>query len=100
MWPIQTKYTQPASPPPGFLCHACTKAAGVDPFKKQATAKPKRKEEKRTIVKFDEKDAVPSLAQICISVVSKYIDDVEALGKIGDTNLNEICKIISRNRRL
>lgn len=99
--PSQTKYTQPASPPPGYLCYNCTKAAGIDPLKKPVVARPKRKpEDKRKIVNFEEKDPIPSLALHCISVITKHIEDVEALGNISPNNMNEICKIISRNRKL
>ncbi|KAF8309908.1 RNI-like protein [Clavulina sp. PMI_390] len=95
-----TKYTQAASPPPGYLCHNCTKAAGIDPFKKTTAPRQKRKaEDKRKIVNFEEKD-ITSLTHHCISVITQHIEDVEALGSIGIDNMNEICKIICRNRKL
>ncbi|KAF8340365.1 uncharacterized protein EI90DRAFT_2054174 [Cantharellus anzutake] len=93
-----TRYTQPATPGPGYLCHKCTKALGNDPFKKPVTQK--RQREKRNVQYFEEKERVESLARLCIKVVTKHIDDVDALGDIGATNLDWISKIIARNRSL
>ncbi|EMD34253.1 hypothetical protein CERSUDRAFT_140620 [Gelatoporia subvermispora B] len=95
-----TKYTLPANPPPGYLCHLCAKASGADPFKKPAAPK-KRKPagERRNIVSFEER-RFPTLASMCIDVISKYIDDVEALGDIGSINMDELAKSLARNRSL
>ena len=57
-------------------------------------------QEKRKIVNFEEKDRVDTLAQLCIQVVTKYIEDVEALGDIGPNNMDTISKIMAKNRRL
>jgi len=63
-----TKYTMAANPPPGFLCHACAKAGGVDPFKKPAAPrKRKTATEKRNVVHFEERK-LPSLSNLCIQV--------------------------------
>ncbi len=44
-----------ANPGPGFLCHPCAKAGGMDPFKKPvAPKKKKRPVEKRAVVSFEE----------------------------------------------
>ncbi|KZT03383.1 RNI-like protein [Laetiporus sulphureus 93-53] len=95
-----TKYTLAANPPPGWLCHPCTKASGADPFKKPAVPR-KRKvpADKRVVVSFEER-RFPSLASMCIQLISDHIDDVEALGDIGRLNMDEIAKAISRNRSL
>ncbi|OCH84255.1 RNI-like protein [Obba rivulosa] len=95
-----TKYTLPANPPPGYLCHMCAKASGADPFKKPAVPR-KRKPatDKRSVVSFEER-RFPSLASMCIQVISKYIDDVEALGDIGSINMDELAKSLARNRSL
>ncbi|KAI0933361.1 hypothetical protein AcV5_005524 [Taiwanofungus camphoratus] len=95
-----TKYTMAANPPPGWLCHLCAKASGADPFKKPAAPK-KRKApvDKRTVVSFEER-RFPSLASMCIQLISDHIDNVEALGGIGGINMDEIAKAISRNRSL
>ncbi|KAG5651697.1 hypothetical protein H0H81_007756 [Sphagnurus paluster] len=95
-----TKYTMAAVPGPGFLCHRCAKDSGNDPFKKPAA--PKRKKvpaEKRTIVNFEER-RFPTLATMCIQLVTKHIDDVEALGDIGAINMDSISKALSKNRGL
>jgi len=65
---LQTKYTMAANPPPGYLCHQCAKASGVDPFKKASTPR-KRKPaaEKREVVNFEQR-RLPTLAALCIEV--------------------------------
>ncbi|KAI1787718.1 RNI-like protein [Ganoderma leucocontextum] len=95
-----TKYTMAANPPPGWLCHICAKSSGADPFKKPAPPR-KRKPagDKRSLVSYEERH-LPSLASICIDVVSSHIDDVEALGDIGTMNMDKIAKALSQNRRL
>ncbi|KAH9857413.1 RNI-like protein [Lenzites betulinus] len=95
-----TKYTMAANPPPSYLCHRCAKASGNDPFKKPAAPK-KRKPagDKRTVTHFEER-RLPSLASVCIEVISKHIDDVEALGDIGTMNMDEISKALAKNRSL
>ncbi|KAI0761501.1 RNI-like protein [Trametes elegans] len=95
-----TKYTLAANPPPGYLCHPCAKSSGSDPFKKPAPPK-KRKPagDKRTVASYEER-RLPSLASVCIQVISNHIDDVEALGDIGSMNLDEIAKALAKNRSL
>ncbi|KAM6501016.1 RNI-like protein [Amanita muscaria] len=94
-----SKYTISANPGPGFLCHHCAKAAGNDPFKKPATQK-KRKmpADKRQIPHLEER--FPSLVSTCIQLITKHIDDVEALGDIGAVNLEAIAKALAKNRSL
>ncbi|PFH53518.1 hypothetical protein AMATHDRAFT_187532 [Amanita thiersii Skay4041] len=95
-----TKYTVAASLGRGFLCHQCAKASGADPFKKPSMPK-KRKApaEKRNIQSFEEK-RFPSLVSICIKIVTKHIEDVEALGDIGAVNMEAIAKALAKNRCL
>ncbi|THH08605.1 hypothetical protein EW146_g8939 [Bondarzewia mesenterica] len=95
-----TKYTLVANPPPGFLCHSCAKASGADPFKKPAaTRKRKTATDKRVVINFEEK-RFPTLVFLCIQVISKYINEVEALGEIGSINMDSIIRALSRNRSL
>ncbi|KAF9519693.1 hypothetical protein BS47DRAFT_1336788 [Hydnum rufescens UP504] len=96
-----TRYTPAASPPPGYLCHDCAKASGTDPFKKPAPKQQRKgRQDKRKIVNYEEKDRVDTLAQLCIRVVTKHIEDVEALGDISSHNVDMISKIMAKNRRL
>ncbi|KAF8061821.1 hypothetical protein FPV67DRAFT_297959 [Lyophyllum atratum] len=95
-----TKYTMPAAPGPGFLCHKCAKSSGSDPFKKPTV--PKRKKapaDKRSVVNFEER-RFPSLASMCIQLITKHIDDVESLGDIGAMNMDAISRALSKNRAL
>ncbi|KAI9454146.1 RNI-like protein [Lactarius psammicola] len=95
-----TKYTIAANPPPGYLCHPCTKASGADPFKKPAAPRKRRSAaEKRTVTNFQERK-FPTLVSFCIKVVSKHINDVEAFGDIGTVNLDKIVRVLCRNRSL
>ncbi|KAG6864199.1 hypothetical protein C0991_011624 [Blastosporella zonata] len=95
-----TRYTMAAAPRPGFLCHKCAKESGNDPFKKPAP--PKRKKlpaDKRTVVNFEER-RFPTLASLCIQLITKHIDDVEAFGDIGMMNMDAISKTLAKNREL
>ncbi|KAF9505126.1 hypothetical protein BS47DRAFT_1400713 [Hydnum rufescens UP504] len=38
-----TRHIPAASPPPGYLCHDCAKASGIDPFKRPVAPKQQRK---------------------------------------------------------
>ncbi|EJD06146.1 RNI-like protein [Fomitiporia mediterranea MF3/22] len=95
-----TRYTMAAVPGPGWLCHLCAKASGADPFKKKSAPRQRKApEEKRKIVNYEDRE-IPSLASLCIKVVSQHIDDVEALGDVGFTNRIEIGRALARNRSL
>ncbi|KAH9921033.1 RNI-like protein [Fomitopsis serialis] len=95
-----TKYTLAANPPPGWLCHPCAKSGGSDPFKKPAAPrKRKAPADRRVVVHFEERK-FPTLVSLCIDLISTYIDDVEALGDIGNLNMDEIAKTISKSRKL
>ncbi|KIK73252.1 hypothetical protein PAXRUDRAFT_607462 [Paxillus rubicundulus Ve08.2h10] len=88
------------NPPPGYLCHQCAKASGIDPFKKPAVPrKRKTATEKRELISYEER-RFPSLASLCIELIGKHIDDVEALGDIGSVNMDEISKSLAKNRGL
>ncbi|KAI0255280.1 RNI-like protein [Lactifluus subvellereus] len=95
-----TKYTMAANPQPGYLCHPCAKASGTDPFKKpRAPRKRKSATEKRIVTNYQERK-FPTLVSLCIKVISKYINDVEAFGDIGSVNLDKIIRALCRNRSL
>ncbi|KAF8638840.1 hypothetical protein AX17_001898 [Amanita inopinata Kibby_2008] len=95
-----TKYTISANPGPGFLCHQCAKATSSDPYKKPAV-KRKRKTpaDKRNVQSFEER-RFPTLVSVCIQLITKHIDDVEALGDIGTVNMEAIAKALAKNRCL
>lgn len=100
---------------------------GIDPFAKakkpaakRATAKGKKKEESRKVVSYEQRKGATNLAEMCIKVcpfhnlrhlgvliyptnaqmIGKYIENVEALGSIGSMNMDKVCRIISKGRRL
>lgn len=89
-----------ANPPPGWLCHVCAKASGQDPFKKPAAPK-KRKApgDKRDVVHYVE-NRLPTMVNLCIKILTQYIDDVESLGDIGSVNLEAIAKAMAKTRSL
>lgn len=95
-----TRYTMAADPPPGYLCHACAKAGGADPFKKSGPPRRKPATEKRKIVNYEQKDVFKSLAAMCIEIIAKNIDHLEALGDIGQINMDRIAKILAKQRSL
>ncbi|KZT41058.1 RNI-like protein [Sistotremastrum suecicum HHB10207 ss-3] len=95
-----TRYTVAADPGPGWLCHACAKAAGIDPFKKVAPRKRKAPTEKRKVVSYEDVERIPTLSGICIKVITQHLEDVEALGDIGVVSMNEILRVIAKARSL
>ncbi|KAL5533408.1 RAD7 [Sanghuangporus sanghuang] len=95
-----TRYTMAANPGPGWLCHVCAKASGADPFKKPYVPRQRKpQEEKRKVINFEDRE-IPSLASLCIKVVSQHIEDVEALGDISSSSKREIGRALARNRSL
>ncbi|KAG8704972.1 hypothetical protein FRC09_003227 [Ceratobasidium sp. 395] len=96
-----TRYTMAADPPPGYLCHTCAKASGADPFKKTGGPRVRKPAtEKRKIVNFEQKDVFKSLATNCIEIIAKHIDNLEALGDIGQINMDRVAKILAKQRSL
>jgi DNA repair protein RAD7 len=97
---VQTIYTVNASDGSGLLCHTCAKASGQNPFQKAKPSKPvARKREARQVVNFEERH-FPSLVSVCIDIVSKHINDVEAIGSLTSSNTSDIAKAICKNRTL
>ncbi|KAK0230718.1 RNI-like protein [Armillaria fumosa] len=94
-----TKYTMEAASGTGYLCHPCAKSSGTDPFKKPPVPRKRKTAAAKRIVNYEER-LFPSLASLCIQIISRYIDDIEALGDIGVLNMEAISKAISKNRSL
>lgn len=100
----QTAYTKehPKSPMT-WLCVKCCTKLGIDPFAK--ASKPKavkkaKKEDRGKIVHYEQRKGVNPLGDMCIHMIGKYIEDVDQLGDIGGVNMDKVCKIISKSRRL
>ncbi|WVF71311.1 hypothetical protein IAT40_006114 [Kwoniella sp. CBS 6097] len=77
-----------------FLCVNCCYALGIDPFakpKKTAVKKkaPGKKEDRAKVVHYEERKGVHTLGDLCIQ-----------LGDIGGINMDKVCKIICKGRRL
>ncbi|KAK0453698.1 RNI-like protein [Armillaria borealis] len=94
-----TKYTMAANSGTGYLCHPCAKSSGTDPFKKPTVPRKRKPAAAKRVVNYEER-LFPSLASLCIQIISRYIDDIEALGDIGVLNMEAISKAISKNRSL
>ncbi|SYW82076.1 uncharacterized protein UHO2_00561 [Ustilago hordei] len=93
-----TQYTKMGEKGP--LCHRCGppyKGPGGDD---KATSVPKKKQPRRKLMQDGLRQSFPSLQSYCIDVVSRHIEDVEALGLIGQRNMDAISKSISKNRSL
>ena len=99
-----TIYNKPSDDGQGMLCSACAtvdnnKSAtprGGEANKSKAMAKKKRNK----LILDNEVNLVPTLQSVAIRAIAAHIDDVEALGDIGHVNMDKICQIISRARRL
>ncbi|KAF3920646.1 hypothetical protein ABW21_db0205786 [Orbilia brochopaga] len=97
-----TPYSKSGPDGEGLLCHPCGKASAP-----AETAARKKKQVTRTIKKTNaralldgDNGGIKTLQELCIQLVAKHIDDVEALGNIGTYNMDKICQIISKNRSL
>lgn len=86
----------------GYLCEDCNdklKKKERNARRNELNARKKRKKLAQALL---DKSTVriPSLQDICIKEITSNINDVEALGDIGQSNINKISKILSKNRSL
>ncbi|TXT08974.1 hypothetical protein VHUM_02448 [Vanrija humicola] len=88
--------------PQTWLCVPCCPKLGVNAFaKKKAPAKAAPKKAAREkIVHYEVTKGPTPLADLCIQMIGKYIEEVDALGDIGSVNMGKVCKIICKSRRL
>lgn len=86
----------------GYLCDDCNeelKKREKNARRNELNARKKRK--KLAAALLDKKTVrIPKLQDICIKVITQNINDVEALGDIGQSNMNKILRILSKNRSL
>ncbi|WVR06919.1 hypothetical protein IAU60_003955 [Kwoniella sp. DSM 27419] len=86
-----TAYTKEhPSQPSTYLCVNCCYTLGIDPF-----AKPKKASVKKKVPGKKE-----DRAKLISQIIGKYIEDVDQLGDIGGINMDKVCKIICKGRRL
>ncbi|WVQ80246.1 hypothetical protein IAT38_002351 [Cryptococcus sp. DSM 104549] len=87
-----------------YLCVNCCYALGIDPFAKAkkgpAKKKAPAKKDRAKVIHYETRKGAPALGDLCIQLIGKYIEDVEQLGPIGGINMDKVCRIISKNRRL
>ncbi|CAK9781103.1 RNI-like protein [Cutaneotrichosporon oleaginosum] len=104
-----TQYTKEhPRKPRTWLCTPCCRPLGIDPYAKakkprgKAAAAPAKakKDARNKIVHYEVTKGVPVLSQICIEIIGRFIEDVEALGEIGADRMDHVCKVISKSRRL
>ncbi|EWC46265.1 hypothetical protein DRE_04436 [Drechslerella stenobrocha 248] len=97
-----TPYSRSGPNGEGLLCHLCGKKNApveVAARKKKLAGRAHKKSHARALL--DRNTAgVKTLQELCVQLVAKHIDDVEALGSIGSYNMDKICQIISKNRSL
>lgn len=86
----------------GLLCRPCGRKINRSLREKkqaQASARKKRKILAKALLERSEVK-VPSLQDYCISLIVKYIDDVDMLGDVGLENSLKLSRILSRSRKL
>lgn len=86
----------------GYLCESCNEKLKQNERiarRNQLNARKKRKKVAQALL---DKSSVqmPTLQDICIKKITENIDDVDALGDIGQANMNKISMILSKNRSL
>lgn len=86
----------------GYLCRDCTQVILEQEKSKRSKALLARKKRKKLAEALLDKQDVnfPALQDLCIKLLVKYIDDVEAFGDIGTANMGKICRILCKNRLL
>lgn len=86
----------------GYLCEDCNeelKKREKNARRNELNARKRRKVLASALL--DKKTVkIPKLQDVCIKVITQNINDVEALGDIGQTNMNKILRILSKNRSL
>lgn len=86
----------------GYLCDDCNeqlKQKEKAQRRNELNARKKRKKLAQALL--DKKTVrIPSLQDVCIKEITQNIDDVEILGDIGQSNINKILRILSKNRSL
>lgn len=86
----------------GYLCDDCNeilKKKERSIKRNQVNARKRRKKLAQALL--DKKTVrLPSLQDVCIKTITQNIQDVEALGDIGQLNINKISRILSKNRSL
>lgn len=102
-----SKYTASNPNGPGMLCGACTTESIEDratfPSASSSDNKAKQKKKKKSVPRSVEETLykpVATLQQSCLSIISRYINDVDQLGDLGPTNLDRVAKIVCKNRAL
>lgn len=86
----------------GYLCESCNEKLKQRERNARRNQLNARKKRKRVAEALLDKSSVtlPKLQDICIKKISENINDVDVLGDIGQTNMNKISKILSKNRSL
>ncbi|KAK6464269.1 putative DNA repair protein [Scheffersomyces coipomensis] len=86
----------------GYICENCNETLKVrerKARKNQLNARKRRRTFAQALLNKSEVK-IPKLQDICIKKISANISDVDALGDIGQVNLNKLSQILSKNRSL
>ena len=86
----------------GYLCDSCNQVLRERERKAKANQLAARKKRRKVAQALLNKSTVklPKLQDVCIKKITQNIEDVDALGDIGQMNLNKIAMILSKNRSL
>lgn len=86
----------------GYLCEECNELQKIK-LKKQKQSQWQLRKKRQLVAKslLDQREyRLPSLQDLCISLISQNIDNVDKLGDIGNWNYVKLSKILSKNRSL
>ena len=97
-----TVYSRFIEDPKGYICEDCNEVLRKRERSISKTQTNARKRRKKAAKALLDRTTVrlSSLQDVCIKTISSHIDAVDALGDIGQNNINKILKILSKNRSL
>lgn len=97
-----TVYSRYLSSKRGYLCEECNELVKEQERASRRSQFAARKRRKKVALSLLNKTTlrVAKLQDVCIRKITDNIGDVEALGDIGQANINKVAQILSKNRLL
>ena len=97
-----TVYSRYLAARKGYLCDECNELVKEQERASRRSQFAARKRRKKVALALLDRTRVriPKLQDVCIRKITENIGDVDALGDIGQANINKVAQILSKNRSL